>query len=379
MSLINKVLQDLDQRSAMSAPDSAPPPRQVRVVPPAKGGREWFWGVVGALMLVALSWVGWIAWQLQPRPLATNLAFQAAEQANQKKQALTSRGTLQPAPAEKPPAPAEKAASLPEKPAAEAKAPTELFKLAPSIDTPIAAAGPNAGVTAQKPAAPAKPKTDKPIALAPAPAIAAKPPALASKLEKHEQPRSSADRAEAEYRRGAALLNQGRVSEAEASLSAAIAADPAHEPARQALVALYIEQRRSQEASRLLQQGLALNPAQVRFAIVLARLHAERGDHAAALDILNRVKPSAGDDAEFNSLLGGVLQRLKRHTEAADAYRAAVQVVPHSGISWVGLGISLEALARRPEAAEAFRRAVATGTLTAEVKGYAEQRARALH
>jgi MSHA biogenesis protein MshN len=55
-----------------------------------------------------------------------------------------------------------------------------------------------------------------------------------------------------------------------------------------------------------------------------------------------------------------------------------VSAGPQNGVSWVGLGISLEALQRRTEAADAFRRAVATGTLTAEVKNYAEQRARAL-
>ncbi len=375
MSLINKVLRDLDQRSAMSAPDSAPPPRQVRPVPARRAGREWFWRIVAVLMLAAVGWVGWIAYQLQPRPLATDLAYEAAEQAKQKKQAATTR------PIEKPAAAPEKPAA--EKPAVQAKAPavpSEVFKLALSIDTPIAEKAdrvtPKPAAPAAKPAAAAKPTAAKPqpatpIALAPS-------TSLNTKVEKRDQPRTLAERAELEYRRGATLLTQGRVSEAEAALRAALGADAAHEPARQALVALYIEQRRAQDATRLLQEGLALNPSQLRFAIVLARLYAERGDYPSALDILQRAQ-GAGSDAEYHSLLGAVLQRVGRHGEAAEAYRAAVQVVPHSGISWVGLGISLEALARRPEAADAFKRALATGTLTAEVKTYAEQRARALH
>jgi hypothetical protein len=52
----------------------------------------------------------------------------------------------------------------------------------------------------------------------------------------------------------------------------------------------------------------------------------------------------------------------------------ALNTGPQSGTSWVGLAISLEALGSRPEAAEAFRRGIATGTLPADVKGYAEQR-----
>ena len=46
--------------------------------------------------------------------------------------------------------------------------------------------------------------------------------------------------------------------------------------------------------------------------------------------------------------------------------------------AWIGLGISLEALERRPEAAEAFRRALAAGPANDDLKGYAEQRIRAL-
>src|SRR5438128_454771 len=111
MSLINKVLQDLDQRSAMSAPDSKPQPQQVRAVPPQRGGREWFWRIVAGLMIVALGWVGWIAYQLQPKSgIATELAFQAAEEAKQKKQT--------PAPISAVPAPAPKPAAEAPKPAA---------------------------------------------------------------------------------------------------------------------------------------------------------------------------------------------------------------------------------------------------------------------
>ncbi len=378
MSLINKVLQDLDQRAAMSAPDSAPQ-HQVRPVAPQRGGREWFWRAVAALMILALGWVLWVAYQLQPRgAIATEAAFQAASEA--KKKALQSKkgpeasGTLEPAKPAPSPAPVPTANATP-------AVPQDVFKLALSIDTPIAERGEK---EATKPAPAAKP-AQKTAVLAAVPTSPAKLKAdthlalTAPRLEKRDQTRSATDRAETEFRRAATLLNQGRVSEAESALGVALALDPAHESARQSLIALYIEQRRIPEATRLLQDGLTVNPAQTRFAVVLARIHAERSDYASALDVLTKVKATASSDAEFNSLSGAVLQRLGRHAEAAEAYRAAVHAVPHNGISWVGLAISLEALARKAEAAEAFKRAVATGTLTAEVKSYAEQRARALH
>jgi MSHA biogenesis protein MshN len=414
MSLINKVLQDLDQRSAMSAPDGQLPPRQVRAIPAPPPGREWFWRVVAVLITAALGWVGWIAYQLQPRNLATELGYKAGEEARQKtERARIAAGKVTPppqtratekaaasaeagksaaAPAKPPvPTPSSKPAPLPEAPMpalAEAAAPAaepakppattlEIFKLAFSIETPITqrppTETPSQAETSRPP--PANQNLEKP----PAPAAKPKPPAqAAARLEKREQPRTSAETAEAEFRRAAALVNQGRISEAAAGLTAALALDPAHEAARQTLVAVLIENRRFDEASRLLQDGLAANPGNARFAMVLARIHAERGDNALALEVLEKAKSSAQGDAEFNPLLGAILQRMSRHDEAAQAYRAAVHTMPESGIAWVGLGISLEALQRRTEAGDAFRRAVGTGSLNADVKTYAEQRARQL-
>jgi MSHA biogenesis protein MshN len=82
--------------------------------------------------------------------------------------------------------------------------------------------------------------------------------------------------------------------------------------------------------------------------------------------------------AESDAVLGSVLSRLGRDKEAVDAYRAALGAAPDKGGTWLGLALSLENLARRGEAADAYRRALATGTLTAEVKQYAEQKVRQL-
>ena len=232
----------------------------------------------------------------------------------------------------------------------------------------------------------------KPAIKAPAPAATIRlddldvPPArilqapvqAAARVEKRDRVRTVEDRAEAEFRRGAALLNQGRVAEAEDVFAAALSISPAHEAARQALIALYLEQGRIDEARRLLQEGVAMNPGNARFASVLARIHIERRDFAAALDVMNGVKAPEQGGAEFSSMRGTVLQQLGRHAEAADAFQSALRGAPQNGAVWMGLGISLETLARKPEAAEAFRRAAATGTLDAEARNYSEQRARQL-
>lgn len=477
MSLINKMLQDLDRRHAMAAPES-PPPRQVHAVE-GSGRREWFWRIVAALLLVAVGWTAWVAWQLRPRTVVTDLAYMAGKEARARAAVAKSPVVAQvapPRPTEAPPqaavappkpaaappqaavappkpaaappqaaiAPPKPAAGSPQTTAAPTKpavAPTkpaaaspqtsaappkpavappqaaavppapaasvETFKLALKIETPVGARAPtptakakefsdagklkpaaeSAAAPASKAAPKASPKTSpaedkKAIAaltreVAQAPVLPT-PPTAGARVEKRDRTRSSAERAEAEFRRAVGLLNQGRASEAEEGLAAALEKDPAHEAARQALVALQIERRQLDHARRLLQEGLAINPAQTAFAIALARIFVERRDYHAALETLQAGAGTSRNNPEFESMRGTVLQRLGRHREAADAYQSALRAQAGNPHAWIGLGISLEALAQRAEAADAFRRSLASGPLSAELKNFAEQRIRAL-
>lgn len=351
MSVINKVLRELDQRHAISASAQNAAPREVRPVRDPSEGHEWFWRIVAGLLLIALVWVGWVIYQIQPRRVATDLGIAAGESA---------RREAVPVLAEAKPAPAEALAAPP---------PSGDLRLAQSIQTPIAATE-----RAQEGLVPREAKP-KPVA---APQPPTQPAPSAPRVEKHELTPAPVQRAEAEFRRGAALLQQARVSEAEAHFAVAIGLDPAHEQARQALAAMLIEQRRLEEARKLLEDGLHVNPKQQQFAVALARIYVERADYATALDVLNRSRNEAQPSADYDAMLGSVLSRMGRDREAVEAYRGSLRTAPGKGGTWLGLALSLENLDRRGEAADAYRRALASGTLTADVKQYAEQKVRAL-
>ena len=392
MSIINKMLQELDRRHAGAHPQGQVRHSDVRAVATARSGHEWFWRAVAALLLVAAMWTLWVVYQLQPRSVATELAHRAAENARRRTPAA-------PAPAAEPPAivaqaaaalptkvdnagapgaaapsttpgvPAQGAPAIVPKPTPEALvAPIETLRLALTIDTPLAprsraAAKPAAANTAPAPVARALPaRSAQPAGPGPA------------RVEKRDRTQAPVERAEAAYRRAAALLNSGRVADAEEALLAALDADPTHQAARQTLIALYLEQRRIEGARQHLQEGLGASPSFTPFAVALARIHFDRREYAAALGVLDQTKASGEGIEDFHALRGAVLQRLSRHGEAADAYRLSLATGMRRGASWVGLGMSLEALDRRPEAAEAFRRGIATGTLAGELLTYAEQR-----
>jgi MSHA biogenesis protein MshN len=379
MSIINKMLQDLDRRHGMSDADATMALSQVRTVAPVRKDREWFWRIIAVLMIASVGWVAWIAWQLQPRDsVATEQAFKASQDAQRNRTAVAVAAEQKPA-AENPAA-AKPAAPEPEKPAQQA---AESSKPAPVIDPParerpakpvpkerVADAAP-APVAAKR----AVTKLDldlPPSRILPVPAHAQGP----MRVEKRDTIRTPEDRAEAEFRRGAGLLNEGRISESEEAFGAALAVYPAHEGARQALVAINLEQRHVDEARRLLQEGVALNPRNVRFALVLARIHVDARNYAAALEVMDRVAMPEAGSPELQSMRGAVLQKLGRHADAVEAFQVALRGAPESGAIWMGLGVSLESLGRKADSAGAFRRAAATGTLSVEARSYAVQRAR---
>jgi MSHA biogenesis protein MshN len=352
MSLVNRMLRDLDRRQASDAAPADVPPGQVRAVPRSQARHEWFWRVVAALLLVSVAWVVWVTYQLRPRPaLATQLAFAAAEEA--KRRPVESAPEVVKPPVQPEPQPQVAAAPAPVQ--------LEFLKLAQLIETPI-------------PEQPAP----KPKASAPRPAtgpVSLTPPAS---LSKRNRPRTVDADAESLFREGVAMLNQGRVTEAQQDFTAALKKYAAHEPARQALVSILIDRGQLDEARRLLEEGLALNPAQAHFAAVLARIHVEQRNYAVAADVLSASREAGREDADYQLLFGAVLQRLGRHAEAAEALLSAVALKKQPAATWVALGVSLEATGKRAQAVEAYRRSLLAAASNQDTRSYAEMRIRAL-
>lgn len=349
MSVINRMLQELDRRHAAAPPDALS--QQVQAVRVRRRRRDLFWLILGLEVVVALAWLAWTGYQLRPHSVVNQLALRRADEPRQTPlQPIKRPQPAPPAPVvQEPPPP-------PPSPALALELTRENATENPVVRAPVA-----------------KPHPRKAAPRPPAPVRAAVP-----RVEKKAHTDTPAQIAEAQLRSALRLLDEGRVSEAEQGFKAALASDPSNRAARQALISLLVDQRRLDEARALLQQGLALDPAQVQFATLLARIYVERNDYPKALEVLRGCKGDVSRDAAYNSLLGAVLQHLSRPGEAANAYRAALRAAPQAGTAWIGLGLALAAEDHRPEAAEAFRRAVATGSLSRELTNYAERQLRQL-
>jgi MSHA biogenesis protein MshN len=394
MSLINKMLQDLDARGSTGAGAG-----QLDVKPVARAERRLSvplaLGVLGGAVAIAgAATIGWRYLQkppgaaamvgrpavvvMQPAPkllaVAQPVPAPAAVAVAVPVSSSAAEPVSSPVPTKVPPAAApalpvaEEEAAQPEPEPVPAPVPAKVVRVvAPAkVKRTEADAKPKNAAPAPRPVVvqvAAKSVAVKTVAAIP---VSAKPPAAAA------SPAGGARRGEDAYRRALASMQEGRVNETIALLEQALQAAPRHDAARQTLIGLLVESGRGDEAIRQLQQALSSDARQPALAMLLARLQIERG--ASGIETLTRTLPYAGGNAEYMAFLAGALQRQGRHQEAADQYQAALRGAPGQGVWWMGLGISLQVEKRNAEALAAFRRAQGAGTLTPELQAFVERK-----
>lgn len=374
MSLINKMLQDLDARASGGAA-SAVQQDAVKPVPSMERDRRPVLlggAVAGVLVVAAGAWYGWQYWQAhQAPPPAPPQPVRVIDNR------IPNQPRFQEPPTAKPIEPASA-------PAASAATAAETPR---TVDATSAASGAKpahsehvSGATSSAHGDAKPPRAARSVSshavegvdagAEPAPRKAARAPTAAPSIGEGvvQTPKQLSDNS---YRRALAALQEGRNSAALAELDKALEIDPRNDAARQTYVSLLLENRRTDDAIRQLRLALGIDPRQPGLAIILARLQLEKG--GPALDTLMKTLPYAANSPDYQAFLAGVLQREQRHTEAADHYRAALQLAPQNAVWWMGLGISLQADQHLPEAREAYNRARSSGGLTPELRGFVDK------
>jgi MSHA biogenesis protein MshN len=405
MSLINKMLQDLDARG--TAPGQ-PFPSNIKPVarePYRPNKRAIAAAVAGSLAGVAAAWFGWSQYHAtRPAGTPVPVAAPAAKPAPAGPAAgMASSITMTPpgsAPAAVAPVPVPEPAAeavFDAPPAPEQEPPAKTRKALRAEKR-----AEQARVTRERVAAPVTRPAPAPRTVAPVEpdSVEAREArrAMMAELEAREtrkatlaargksrtaaakdkraaaagRQESAAQRAEGEYRRALGSMQDGRMLETIASLESALRIDPSHEAARQTLVGLLVEQKRTDEAMRQLQLGLTQDPRQPALAMLLARLQIEGG--GSGIETLMRTLPYVGANPDYHAFLAGALQRQQRHREAAAEYQTALRGAPANAVWWMGLGISLQLDKRNAEALDAFQKARAAGTLSQELQAFVERK-----
>jgi MSHA biogenesis protein MshN len=437
MSVINKMLRDLDKRGGLG-PRSLEDVKEVeRVSVPETAPRPWgrISAVLGVLGLVGVGWYGLQA--LAPKPAAPNAKVASATKLATPTQPAPVIATpeapatsILPAPAATPPK--DEVAKLPTAAVVTAPVPDakseikpvaiETVKPASAVPAPpskaalpgekasaiadatkaegrkMAEASERAAGVATLTSLPKQPPTREPVASKPAvvkdleagpkPDVPAQTPPRTGEREgdagasstsgrisvDRGERQSGSARANQEYRSANDQLAQGRLDAAMRAYAEALRLDPRHVPARQAMVVILLDKGRVAEAQTALREGIEAVPQNASWPMLLARLQVEGGDAKAALDTLEASLKYAQGQAEYHGFLATLMQMQTRHGDAIRQYETAVRLVPDSGRWLVGLGISLEAEQRSAEAREAYRRALAAGNLNRDLEAYVQRR-----
>lgn len=371
MSLINQMLKDLEQRNA-PADAVKPLGGEVRSVQETKSSSLWPRLVLGLLLLGMSMAAVW--WKLQPLASVPPVPAQATP--------VTSSVVTAPPPVALPPVQNE-VTPLPPPSGAEPVVNSAVVSRLPGLETELRS--PPVDVA---PALLPEKKTElaieaKPIEVAAAIAEdkpkakrATKPlPASAAVSLKSVTPLQKSDNL---YKQSVSMLQQGRVAEARDALLQSLVESPSNHNARQLLVGLLVENKRSGEALTLLQEGVRIAPEQSGFVMALARLQVEAGDRKSGLQTLEQGAKYAVDDAEYHGFYAALLQRDSRHEEAVSHYLTALRGDPANNSWLVGLGISLQAQDKVADAREAFERARQSGQLSPELSAFVDQRLKQL-
>lgn len=350
MSVINKMLRDLDARRADGAlPELSREVRSTAMqgtvsVDGARRRSRLPWLLVPTVLLVAgaAAWYWTTQGSAAPSPAPTSVAVVAA-------------------PPLAAPVP-QLAASAPD------VGPDSPPAASPESDVPVAA-------QAAEPLAPA-PKASRPSSRA---AEVSKPqPVTVARAGKERKPVARPDGEPAG--RAAAVAASG-------SSAGSAAAVQAPAPRRQPAVQETLTQAQSLWATGSREAAVAL----LREAVVvaesapdadaqlppvvreLARMELALGRSGAALDLLTRLEPRLAGQSDLWAMRGNAAQRLGRHAESVQAYQRALQLRPGEQRWLLGAAVSLAALGQADSAAQYAEQARALGPVSAEVLGYLRQ------
>jgi MSHA biogenesis protein MshN len=200
------------------------------------------------------------------------------------------------------------------------------------------------------------------------------PSAEPSRMEKIPRNADAADPADQAYQKGLDAFRTGRYAESERELRAALEHRSSFIEARYLLASALMQLRRSEEAERIVAEGIHLAPDSSPLRRLAAHIRFERGDVDGALDELEISPPALEADPEYHAFVAALLQHKGKHLDAVRVYQRLLALRPDNGVWWMGLGICLEALARNAEALKAYTYAMTRGSLPPDLRQFVAER-----
>jgi MSHA biogenesis protein MshN len=358
MSVINKMLRDLDQRQAKAgATDATHAGLALGTAALADGsgraaGRSAMPGVRVAVLFafLALAAVAGGAWWIAQRPVAAPSAAVAV---------LVSKS----------PEVAPPVVVLTPSEATTVSAPPAVAQLAPETDK-LSESNVNAAVPPPAPAVASLVKL--PAVAAQRDAAPREPATLGLRMDTTIALRRLSERASAAERAGMPTAEQqpkiataGEALERAQALWNSGSRDAAIDLLQDAVA---VAERAG--AGTGFAQG---NPVLLPLVRELTRMQLAESRHSAVWDTLTRLEPQLGSTPDLWAIRASVAQRLGRHQDSVHAYMTALQSRPNEQRWMLGAAVSLAALGQTASASEMADKARAVGVVSPDILGYLRQ------
>ena len=166
----------------------------------------------------------------------------------------------------------------------------------------------------------------------------------------------------------------GKLKEAISHYEQTLGFDPSMHEARKQLAALHYGQGQLAKASEVLQQGMLLFPLQLDFALLLARVQQAAGQADLALVTLANIPDTHPLARQKWMAQSDLAQKLGQFSVSEQAYRQLLQQEPQQAKWWMGLAYALDSQQQFTQARQAYRTALGHRGLSAQASAFIEQR-----
>lgn len=180
------------------------------------------------------------------------------------------------------------------------------------------------------------------------------------------------------YHSAVKMAELGNTQEAIDSLSKLLQYYPDYNDARVSLAAIILESGNPVKARKIIDDGLAIDPDYIPLVELKARLLTSEGKIKEALVVLQSEQPPINEAPGYHAFIAALFSRENNYQLAANIYRQLVEINPHEGSWWFGLGVSLDKLGQNQDAAFAYTKAATEGRLNAQALAFLQTRLQTL-
>ncbi|MFT6896123.1 MAG: MSHA biogenesis protein MshN [Paraglaciecola sp.] len=169
-------------------------------------------------------------------------------------------------------------------------------------------------------------------------------------------------------------LASGKTLVAIEGLQQLLGSEPTNLRARKKLASLLFAENRIDQAKLVLQQGLSLHPAQGDLRLMLAKLLVQQDSGDSAIQLLLDYSPSAAAQPNYYAYRGALAQRLERFSQAQQDYLLLSKADSSKAKWWLGLAIAQDSQGNDHDARQSYARADDRGQLSPQVIQFVQKR-----